>query len=394
MPTFYEFFAGGGMARAGLGSGWKCLFANDFDPKKAESYADNWGDEHLHVGDVGALQPSDLPGRADLAWASFPCQDLSLAGVYRGLKGERSGVFWAFWRLMLRLKEEGRAPRMIALENVTGLLTSNKGRDFRVLVTAMADAGYRVGAAVIDAVHFVPQSRPRLFVLAVDDSVSIPRALVDDPTQPWHPDALHKAQAGLSDQAKEKWVWWTLPQPPIRNLKFVDVIEREPTGVRWHTVEETERILGMMTPLNRRKVEFAEKASSIIGAPVVGGIYRRTREGVQRAEVRFDDVSGCLRTPRGGSSRQTLVVIDKGVTRTRLLSPREAARLMGLADSYSLPANYNQAYHLCGDGVAVPAVRFLAETVMSSLIKVHSSRTIKPVDRHGQESKARASIRV
>ncbi len=367
MPTFYEFFAGGGMARAGLGSDWQCLFANDFDAKKAESYASNWGSDHLHVGDIVTVKPASLPGHADLAWASFPCQDLSLAGTYRGLEGSRSGVFWSFWKLILALKGESRAPKIIALENVSGLLTSKGGTDFRVLVTAMTNAGYRVGAAVIDAVHFVPQSRPRLFIIAVDDCVPIPEVLMDDPTQPWHSDALHNAYKDLSDQAKERWVWWNLPHPPKRKVKFVDLIEREPTGVRWHTKEETARLLSMMTPLNQRKVAIAERASSILDAPVVGGIYRRTREGVQRAEVRFDDLSGCLRTPRGGSSRQNVIVIQKGLTRTRLLSPREAARLMGLPDRYTLPVNYNQAYHLCGDGVAVPAVRFLAETILTPL---------------------------
>jgi DNA (cytosine-5)-methyltransferase 1 len=369
MQTFYEFFAGGGMARAGLGSDWECLFANDFDSKKGESYAANWGDDHLFIGDVATVTTEHLKGRADLAWASFPCQDLSLAGAYRGLEGSRSGVFWSFWKLMLALKAQNRAPRMIALENVCGLLTSNGGADFRILATALTAAGYRVGAMVIDAVHFLPHSRPRLFVLAVDASVGVPAALVDNPTQPWHPDALHKAYTGLSDQAKEKWVWWKLPQPPKRNVKFIDIIERQATGVRWHTQAETDRLLSMMTPLNRRKVTIAERASSIMDAPVVGGIYRRTRDGVQRAEVRFDDVSGCLRTPRGGSSRQSLVVIENGKTRTRLLSTREAARLMGLPDSYELPENYNQAYHLCGDGVAVPSVRFLARTILDLVIE-------------------------
>jgi DNA (cytosine-5)-methyltransferase 1 len=371
MATFYEFFAGGGMARAGLGSDWNCLFANDFDPKKAESYASNWGSDHLFIGDVSTVTTAQLKGDADLAWASFPCQDLSLAGAYRGLEGSRSGVFWSFWKLMLRLKDEGRAPKIIALENVSGLLTSSGGADFRVLVTALTNAGYRVGAAVIDAVHFVPQSRPRLFIVGVDESVSIPATLVDDPTQPWHPDALHNAYKDLSDQAKERWVWWNLPQPPKRNMKFVDLIEREQTGVRWHTKDETARLLSMMTSLNRRKVETAERCSSIMQAPVVGGIYRRTREGMQRAEVRFDDIAGCLRTPRGGSSRQSLVVIENGRTRTRLLSTREAARLMGLPDSYKLPENYNQAYHLCGDGVAVPAVRFLVDAVIEPILGSH-----------------------
>jgi DNA (cytosine-5)-methyltransferase 1 len=369
VPSFYEFFAGGGMARAGLGFQWKCVFANDFDPRKAESYATNWGSDHLHTCDVAQLATTDLNDQADLAWASFPCQDLSLAGAYRGLNGLRSGVFWAFWKLMLALKCEGRAPGMIALENVAGLLTSNGGSDFRVVVQAMVDAGYQVGAAVIDAVHFVPQSRPRLFILAVNASISIPTILRGEPTQPWHPDALHRAYAHLSDQVKSQWVWWNLPQPTTQNAKFVDIIEREPTGVRWHTLDETQKILGMMTPLNRRKVEWAERCSSLMNAPVVGGIYRRTRDGLQRAEVRFDNVSGCLRTPRGGSSRQHVIIIENSVTRTRLLSPREAARLMGLPDSYKLPTNYNQAYHLCGDGVAVPAVRFLADNVLNPLVR-------------------------
>src|ERR1051325_5897517 len=79
-PCWYEFFCGGGMARAGLGPGWDCLFANDIDPKKAASYAANWGDDRLRVCDVADLAAGDLPGHADLAWASFPCQDLSLAG--------------------------------------------------------------------------------------------------------------------------------------------------------------------------------------------------------------------------------------------------------------------------------------------------------------------------
>lgn len=87
MASFYEFFAGGGMARAGLGPGWQCLFANDLDPKKTACYAENWGAVHLRVGDVAALTTADLPTGADLAWASFPCQDLSLAGSGAGLNG-------------------------------------------------------------------------------------------------------------------------------------------------------------------------------------------------------------------------------------------------------------------------------------------------------------------
>lgn len=62
-------------------------------------------------------------------WASFPCQDLSLAGMGAGLKGHRSGTFWPFWEIIKKLKDEGRGPKMIVLENVCGTLTSHDVAD-------------------------------------------------------------------------------------------------------------------------------------------------------------------------------------------------------------------------------------------------------------------------
>ena len=88
---------------------------------------------------------------------------------------------------------------------------------------------------------------------------------------------------------------------------------------------------------------------------------------MQRAEIRFDQVSGCLRTPVGGSSRQLIVVVDGPSVRSRLLSPREAARLMGVPDAYPLPKSYNDAYHVFGDGVAVPVVSWLSENLLAPL---------------------------
>jgi DNA (cytosine-5)-methyltransferase 1 len=131
---FYEFFAGGGMARAGLGTAWTCLFSNDIDEKKADAYKENWGAREILVKDVSEVCTCELPSAPDLVWASFPCQDLSLAGMGAGLKGRRSGTFWPFWQLIQKLKSEGRGPKMVVLENVCGALTSHDGADFRSLV--------------------------------------------------------------------------------------------------------------------------------------------------------------------------------------------------------------------------------------------------------------------
>jgi DNA (cytosine-5)-methyltransferase 1 len=376
MPSFYEFFAGGGMARAGLGKRWECLLANEIDEKKGASYAANWGSDHLKIEDVGRLAAADVAGRADLAWASFPCQDLSLAGDYAGLKGERSGTFWLFWKLMKALRAERRAPSLIALENVCGALTSHDGKDFAAIVGALADEGYRFGALVIDAARFVPQSRPRLFIVAVQEERTIPEALTwEQPDPRWHPDNLLGAYEKLPGQLKRAWVWWSLPAPAHRKTRFADIVEDEPQGVEWHTAVETRRLLGMMSALNRKKVEQARR----MGRRMVGGVYKRTRldedgNRTQRAEIRFDDIAGCLRTPVGGSSRQTIMIVEGEKVRTRLLSPREAARLMGLPENYKLPENYNEAYHLAGDGVAVPVVRFLAARLLEPLLGGGSER--------------------
>jgi DNA (cytosine-5)-methyltransferase 1 len=114
---------------------------------------------------------------------------------------------------------------------------------------------------------------------------------------------------------------------------------------------------------------------------MVGGVYRRTRideDGIkrQRAEVRFDDIAGCLRTPSGGSSRQTILVVEGKKVRSRLLSPREAARLMGLSDEYRLPARYNDAYHVCGDGVCAPVVRHLAQHLLEPVLAANQAKVL------------------
>ena len=380
MASFYEFFAGGGMARAGLGEDWTCLFANDFDAKKGFAYQTNWGTGgELTVGDIRSLKIADLPGRPDLVWGSFPCQDLSLAGAGAGLEGERSGTFYPFWNVVEGLVRDGRAPRMVAVENVCGALTSHGGKDFEAICRTFAEGGYRYGTLVINAELFVPQSRPRLFVVGVHQEVEIPAELLSpEPIDPFHTRALRRAVAALPEAVTGSMVWWNLPTPERRTETFADLIEDDPESVDWHTQLETKRLLDMMSPVNAAKVAAARRA----GRRMVGGVYRRTRPDasgakVQRAEVRFDDIAGCLRTPAGGSSRQIILVVDGHRIRSRLISARETARLMGLPDGYALPRKYNEAYHLTGDGVAVPVVRHLARHIFEPVISVTASEAVK-----------------
>jgi DNA (cytosine-5)-methyltransferase 1 len=375
---FYEFFCGGGMARAGLEPEWRCLFANDFDRRKGVAYAANWGAEALSVADVASIEAADLPGEADLAWASFPCQDLSLAGAGAGLDGRRSGAFWGFCAAIGALKTDGRPPKLVALENVAGLLTSRGGVDFTAVCVALARLGYRFGALTIDAAHFLPQSRPRVFFVGVRTGLAIPARLrcVGPPVR--HAStALCRAAAALPPELAADWLWWRLPEPAAPNLRLADCLEDPPA--RWHAPDETATVIAALSPASRRDVALARAS----GERRIGALFRRTRPdgrgGVRvQAEARFDGLAGCLRTPGGGSSRQFLIEVEGDATRTRLMSAREAARLMGLPDSFRLPERVTDALHLVGDGVAPPVVRFLSDNLLLPLIGASEEKPAAP----------------
>ena len=366
-PSFYEFFCGGGMARAGLEPTWRALFANDVDPRKGAAYTANWGNDGLNVADVASLTARDLPGAADLAWGSFPCQDLSLAGAGAGLDGKRSGAFWGFCSIVGALRADGRAPKLVALENVGGTLTSRAGADFSAIATALQKLGYRFGALTIDAAQFLPQSRPRVFFVAARRDLAVPARLVSaGPPASHASSALKRVVAALPSALAADWIWWRLPEPPRANARLVDCLEPDPQS--WHERSQTNAFLAALSPASRRDVALARET----GGRCVGALFRRTRPdgagGVRvQAEARFDGLAGCLRTPGGGSSRQFLIEVLGGTIRTRPMTPREAARLMGLPDSFRLPARATDALHLIGDGVAPPVVRFLSENLLLPL---------------------------
>ena len=205
-------------------------------------------------------------------------------------------------------------------------------------------------------------------------ALTAPNITSETPSAIWHTKGLLNAYEKLSAKVRSKWLWWSPPVPSKRKTTFADLIEEQPHGVEWNSPSETAKLLEMMSEKNLKKVNDAKKT----GRLMVGAIYKRTRHDdagckVQRAEVRFDDIAGCLRTPAGGSSRQVILIVEGENVRSRLISPRETARLMGLPDSYELPKNYNEAYHLTGDGVSVPVVRHLAKHIFEPLLAAQAA---------------------
>lgn len=363
------------MVRAGLASKWKCAFANDLDPMKVEVYTNNWGSAQLVVKDIHALSAGDLPGRADLAWASFPCQDLSCAGNGLGLGDERgtlktrSGTFWPFIGLIRELKDKRRAPKIIVVENVVGLLTADNGSAFQSVARAFASLDYRFGAIIVDARWFVPQSRPRVFIIAVAPGVKIPAdILASGPKDTWHPEAVIRSWRNLRPTVSKKWIWFDPGRAPKLRKTLADVVSDTTADAHWHTKRETNRLISLMSAINRKKLRTAKR----LGRRMVASIFLRMRPNGkvnrQCAEVSFEDISGCLRTPKGGGSRPRVLVVRGTKVKSRLLSPREAAKLMGLRKSYELPAQYDAAFRVIGDGVAVPAVRFLRTRILEHIL--------------------------
>jgi DNA (cytosine-5)-methyltransferase 1 len=297
------------MVRAGLGGRWKCQFANDFDPLKVQVYAHNWGESEILEDDIHKVEAEDLGRRVDLAWASFPCQDLSTAGNGLGIgqasgaNRTRSGTFWAFIDLMKSLKANGRLPRIVVLENVVGLLTINGGEEFKAVIAALDRLGMRAGALVVDARHFVPQSRQRVFIVAVSKTAKVADELVrDEPHPMWHPDPLVKAVEKLSPQCREQWMWLNLGAAPELKKTLNKIVTDRPVGVDWHAPAETRRLIGMMSDVHRQKLlEAKQSGKRIVGTLSLSGCGRRTARpcsGPRSASAAWRDVSG---PPREGA---------------------------------------------------------------------------------------------
>jgi len=220
--TCAEFFAGIGLVRLALErQGWQVVFANDIDPKKAAMYQANWPrDDRLFVGDIHALKADDLP-TCDLFTASFPCNDLSIAGRWEGLQGKESSSFWGLIRLLHEMGD--RRPPLVMLENVVGFLMSHGGRDFEKALLALNELGYAVDAIILNAARWVPQSRPRLFVLAGRDDGRAGRSctLVSDARPPLLTDFIN-------GHPNIRWNIRDVPPLPPAAARLADIIEDLP----------------------------------------------------------------------------------------------------------------------------------------------------------------------
>jgi DNA (cytosine-5)-methyltransferase 1 len=351
--TMHEFFAGSGLVAYGLKGMFRPVWSNDVSDKKAAVYQSNFKSKHFVLDDIKNVRGADLP-YAHLSWASFPCQDLSLAGALGGIDAERSGLVWEWFRV---LREMPCRPSVLLIENVAGLLSANTGKHCAKLHRSLSELGYKSGAMLIDAAHFVPQSRPRVFVIAIGKDVAVPQELMD--TQPnW----LHNKAAAKLGANLPEWIWWRADKPPKRRSRLTDILD-------FSLPYDKDDVLRLISPRHREKLDGMDST--------VATGYRRTRNGKQFLELRFDGIAGCLRTPEGGSSKQFLVVKRNGELHARVLTPREAARLMGAPDSFALSSAHNDGYKAMGDAVVLPVAKFIGKAFLTKLMEAETDPSLR-----------------
>lgn len=364
--TIAEYFAGIGLVRMGLETqGWQVVFANDISGKKYEMYATFFPDAEAHyiIDDIFRVAPASIPP-ATLATCSFPCIDLSLAGNMNGIiNGDHSSAFWGFVKI---LKAQGEsAPPLILVENVPGWLYSNKGMDFRITVRALNELGYACDVFVLDALRFTPQSRLRVFLVGTRFPARYTTVEL----------ILTRPQSLLTDQLKKnviankdlQWFYNEIPEPPsLKSAGLSEIVE--PMGDsddRWWPNDKVTRHIAMMEASHRERVEQLMQGQQF----AYRTFFRRIRKGQQRAEVRDDELSGCLRTAVGGSAKQFLIRVGKGSIKMRVMTPREYARLQGVPDNYPIVATGVQALTGFGDAVCVPVISWIAKHVLNPLVE-------------------------
>lgn len=348
-----EFFAGIGLAGLGLSSaGLKVTWSNDLSISKFTMFSTNSAEaENYVVADVGSLRADQLPTGTQLAWASFPCTDLSSAGQRKGIYQGESSAFWSFLKVLERMADT--KPRIVAIENVPGLALHRDGSDLEAAILGLNELGYSVDILEIDARRFVPQSRVRIFLVACLEIQQVSEAPHE--LRPPYLDKFFNSTRLTTHRALLS------PSPDLLESGLTDLIcSLDHSDNEWWSEERIEKFEESLSATNLARLSDLQARDQVLYRTA----YRRMRDSVPRWEIAVSDVAGCLRTASGGSSRQAVLEIDGHNLRIRWMSPREYAALMGAPEFNFQGISNTQVLNGFGDGVCVPVVSWLAENYL------------------------------
>jgi DNA (cytosine-5)-methyltransferase 1 len=310
--TFIDLFAGiGGIRQAFAAQGGECIFSSEWDKWSQKTYLENFGE--MPHGDINKIKSEDIPDH-DILTAGFPCQPFSIAGVSKknslgrnhGFKDETQGtLFFKIADIM-----EKKRPKAFLLENVKNLKSHDKGNTFRVILGTLEELGYDVAYDIIDAIHYVPQHRERLFIVGFDRKV-------------------FRSDLGFK-----------FPVPPKRKTTLGKILDKRVDG---------KYILS--DHLWRYLQDYAEK-------------HRQKGNGFGYGLFDGNSVARTLsaRYHKDGSE----ILLKMPNSNPRRLTPRECARLMGFDDKFKIPVSDTQAYRQFGNSVVVPVVSAVASELVTA----------------------------
>lgn len=328
---FIDLFAGIGGFRLGFESiGGECVFTSEWDKFAQRTYLRNFQPDHGIAGDITKIHESEIPEH-DVLLAGFPCQPFSIAGVSKKASLGRPHGFLDVTQGTLffdvaRIIQYHR-PRFFLLENVKNLLSHDKRRTFAVIhKTLTEELGYHVQWRVIDAAHWVPQHRERIFIVGFREPTDFDFSDMPLPDRKFSPTL--KTVLHPEDGSEE-------PEEPYTTGPMAEVASKYVL---------TERLWAYLQ-------EYAER-------------HKRRGNGFGFGLVGPEDISRTISARYYKDGSEILVRREEGIPRR--LTPREAARLMGFDSPdrrWEIPVSDVQAYRQFGNAVVVPVVKHIAHHV-------------------------------
>ena len=315
--TFIDLFAGiGGFRLAFQGQNGKCVFSSEWDRFAQKTYEANFGE--VPFGDITRINEQYIPDH-DILVGGFPCQPFSIAGVskknalgrHHGFRDKTQGtLFFDIARII-----DAKRPKAFLLENVKNLKSHDKGYTFKVIEETLHELGYSIFHKILDAKHYVPQHRERIFIVGFNNKV-------------------------FNENPDFKF-----PENPPGNLTFRDILERHPDEK--YTL--TDHLWGYLQ--NYAKKHKARGNGFGFGLTDLNGIARTLS----------------ARYYKDGSE----ILIPQGINKNpRRLTPEECKRLMGFPPDFKIKGigiSDTQLYRQFGNSVVVPLARAVAASLVSTI---------------------------
>ncbi len=315
MFTFIDLFAGiGGTRLAFEKAGGECVFTSEWDKFCHYTYYANFGEKP--AGDITKIDAADIPDH-DVLLAGFPCQPFSIAGVSKKISLGREHGFDdklqgnLFFDIARILKE--KRPKVFMLENVKNLKSHDKGKTYKVISDTLKLLNYKIFVKIVDAKHYVPQHRERIFIVGFD-------------------------------KKKFRNIKFKFPKMPEARRYELDEILLSDVDNKYTLTERLWLYLKNYAKKHRER-----------GNGFGYGLIDSTKDKYTRTLS--------ARYYKDGSE----ILIKQDKRRPRRLTPRECARLMGFDDSFKIVVSDTQAYRQFGNSLVVPVVEDIASKIVNHL---------------------------